>query len=302
MPGAAWVRCGAMDQGSSADGFGVVTQVWRYPVKSMMGERLDSVSLGAEGVVGDRTWAVRDEVRGGIRGAKKLHGLMRFAARYTSEPPADTVIDAEITLPDGTTVSTGAADASEQVSKALDHPVTLWPLQPKDDLDHYRRGAPDTNDAMGELRALFALEPEDPLPDLSVFPRELREFESPPGTYVDAFPLLVMTEQSLASLQAALPASVVDVRRFRPSILLSAAGDGYPEQAWLGHRLRIGEATVEVGVGCPRCVMTTLGFADLPPDRGIMRGLVRETSQVLGVYASIVEPGLVRVGDAVTAA
>jgi uncharacterized protein YcbX len=111
-----------------------------------------------------------------------------------------------------------------------------------------------------------------------------------------------MTEQSLASLQAALPASVVDVRRFRPSILLSAAGDGYPEQAWLGHRLRIGEATVEIGVGCPRCVMTTLGFADLPPDRGIMRGLVRETSQVLGVYASIVEPGLVRVGDAVAAA
>ena len=118
----------------------------------------------------------------------------------------------------------------------------------------------------------------------------------------DSFPLLVMTEQSLASLQAALPASVIDVRRFRPSILLSAAGDGYPEQAWVGRQLRVGEATVEIGVGCPRCVMTTLGFADLPPDRGIMRGLVRETSQILGVYASIVEPGLVRVGDAMAAA
>ncbi len=297
-----WVRCGAMDPDNGGHDLGVVTQVWRYPVKSMMGERLDSVTLGPEGVVGDRTWAVRDEVRGGIRGAKKLHGLMRFAARYTSEPPAETVIDAEITLPDGTTLSTGAADASEQVSKALDHPVTLWPLQPKDDLDHYRRGRSDSTDPMGELRAMFALEPDDPLPDLSVFPRELREFESPPGTYVDAFPLLVMTEQSLASLQAALPASIIDVRRFRPSILLSAAGDGYPEQAWVGRRLRVGEATVEIGVGCPRCVMTTLGFADLPPDRGIMRGLVRETSQILGVYASIVEPGPVRVGDAVAAA
>ena len=149
MPQVGWIRCGAMDQDSIGQDLGVVTQVWRYPVKSMMGERLDSVTLGPEGVVGDRTWAVRDEVRGGIRGAKKLHGLMDFAARYTSEPPAETVIDAEITLPDGTTLSTGAEDASEQVSKALDHLVTLWPLQPKDDLDHYRRGPSDSTDTDG---------------------------------------------------------------------------------------------------------------------------------------------------------
>ncbi len=239
MPEVGWVRCGAMDQDSS-DGRASASspQVWRYPVKSMMGERLDSVTLGPEGVVGDRTWAVRDEVLGGIRGAKKLHGLMGFAARYTAEPPAEQVIDVEITLPDGTTLSTGAADASEQVSKALDHPITLWPLQPKDDLDHYRRGRSDSTDPMGELRAMFALEPDDPLPDLSVFPRELMEFESPPGTYVDAFPLLVMTEQSLASLHGraagvdhrcpALPPEHPPVGRRRR---LSRAGLGGPAAA-----------------------------------------------------------------------
>ena len=302
MPEVGWVRCGAMDQDSIGQDLGVVTQVWRYPVKSMMGERLDSVTLGPEGVVGDRTWAVRDEVRGGIRGAKKLHGLMDFAARYTSEPPAETVIDAEITLPDGTTLSTGAEDASEQVSKALDHPSPSGRSS--------RRTTSITTGAGPRTRptrwpSCGRCSPSSPTTRCPTSrcsrPRSWSSSRRP-GTYVDAFPLLVMTEQSLASLQAALPASVIDVRRFRPSILLSAAADGYPEQAWVGRRLRIGEATVEIGVGCPRCVMTTLGFADLPPDRGIMRGLVRETSQILGVYASVVEPGPVRVGDAVLAA
>jgi uncharacterized protein YcbX len=290
-----------MDQDRPLESLGVVTQVWRYPVKSMMGERLDAVTLDASGVVADRTWAVRDEVRGGIRGAKKLHGLMQFAARYSAEPPAKDATEVEITLPGGEVVATSDLDASALVSKALDHPVTLWPLQPRDDLDHYRRGPWDSDDVMGELRAVFALEPEDPLPDLSVFPPEITEFESPPGTYVDAFPLLVMTEQSLASFQRALPDSVIDVRRFRPSMVISGDGGAdYPEQDWIGKVLRVGDATIEIGVGCPRCVMTTLGFADLPPDRGIMRGLVRETGQILGVYASVVEPGTVRVGDTVT--
>jgi uncharacterized protein YcbX len=280
---------------------GAVSQVWRYPVKSMMGESLDEVVLGPGGIVADRTWAVRDEVRGGIRGAKKLHGLMAFAARYPVPPPGEGVADVDITLPSGEVVSTADDDASERVSVALGHPVTLWPLQPRDDLDHYRRGRPDSDDLLAELRAVFALEAEDPLPDLSVFPPEIMEFESPPGTYLDAFPLLIMTEQSLAALQAALPEARIDVRRFRPSVLIDAEATGYVEQSWIGRRLRLGDAVVEIIAGCPRCVMTTLGFADLPPDRGIMRGLVRETGQILGVYGSVVEPGVVRPGDAVRA-
>ena len=66
-----------------------VSQVWRYPVKSMQGERLDSVELGPRGLPGDRAWAVRDEVRGGIRGAKQLADLMKYAARYPAQPGAD---------------------------------------------------------------------------------------------------------------------------------------------------------------------------------------------------------------------
>ena len=99
---------------------------------------------------------------------------------------------------------------------------------------------PDHDDVETELRAIFGREADEPLPDLSVFPPEIVEFESPPGTYYDAFPLLVMTEQALGALALALPGSVVEVRRFRPSIVVDAEQTpGHPEFAWVGRRVEV---------------------------------------------------------------
>src|SRR5512145_1163564 len=117
----------------------------------MIGGRVDSARLDARGVVGDRTWAVRDQVRGGIRGAKVLGGLMRLSARYAGEDGGPVVI----TLPDGTAVSTDDPGAAAAVSAAIDHEVTLEPLRPADDLAHYRRGAAYHDDPMDELRSIF---------------------------------------------------------------------------------------------------------------------------------------------------
>jgi uncharacterized protein YcbX len=277
-----------------------VTQLWRYPVKSMMGEPLPATELTAHGVVGDRAWATRDEVRGGIRGAKKIGALMRLAARYANEPSADGAIPhATITFPDGREVRTDDPDVSAIVSRELDHAVTLWPLQPAADLDHYRRGPWDA-DIMRELRDMFARDTDAELPDLSGMPPELVEFESPPGTYFDAYPLLVMTEESLASLERAAPESRVDVRRFRPNVVVRAGSDApYPEQSWAGRRVCIGEVEVEVVTACPRCVMITRPFADLPEDRSLVKTVVREANHAVGVYARVVAPGRVARGDAV---
>jgi len=280
---------------------GSVTEIWRYPVKSMAGEQLETTSLGEWGLPGDRGWAVRDEERGGIRGAKKIPELMRCAARYVDEPRESHIPPAEMCLPDGSLLRTDAAHANERLSSALGRSVTLWPLQPAEQLDHYRRGAPTYDDLEQELRATFALEPGEPLPDFTGLPPEVFEFESPPGTYFDAFPLLLVTDRSLAHLQSLAPDSRIDVRRFRPNFLLSVpdARDGFPEAAWPGKRLRIGSATVEVTIGCMRCVMTTLPVGDLPKDPRIMRVLVREARHCLGAYARVVEPGTARLGDAV---
>ena len=272
-----------------------VDRVYQYPVKSMMGVEVDRVELDHLGIVGDRTWAVRDLVRGGIRGAKKLGGLMQLAAR-----PIDGG-HAEITLPDGTVTTTADPDVHALVSAAIGHEVHVEALRPPEDLDHYRRGAPDSDDALAEVRAIMGREADEPLPDFSVFPPEILEFESPPGTYYDAFPLVVQSVASMAALATALPGSVIDVRRFRPSLLVDTGDDdGHPELAWRGRRARIGGAVVEFVGACPRCVMVTRRVADdVPEDRSVLRHVVRDLDQCVGQYATILEPGPVAVGDEV---
>ena len=276
-----------------------LTDIFRYPVKSMMGESLSATRLTLNGIPGGRAWAVRDEVRGGIRGGKKIPGLMRLAARYPEEPDGAVSGNAEITLSDGSTVGTRDESVNARLSADLAHEVSLWPLMPADLLDHYRRGAPDHEDFEQELREVFARTPDEPLPDLAVFPPEIIEYESPPGTYFDAFPLLIMTRQTLETMQARQPGSQFDVRRFRPNLLLDDGDSGldFPEQAWAGRRMQLGGAVLRAEVICPRCAMTTHGFADLPKDPTIMRALVQENGGNLGLYASVEQPGDVGLDD-----
>ncbi len=272
-----------------------LVDLWRYPVKSMMGERLERAALTEHGVLGDRGWAPRDEVRGGIRGAKKIAGLMRLAARYEEEPSvARPFPDAVIDLGDGTSVRTDDADVHARLSAALDHQVTLFPIRPADDLDHYRRGPGDTDDIIEELRNVFGREGDEPLPDISKLPPVIFEYESPPGTYFDALPLLIITRQSLATIDA-------DPRRFRPNLIVDVpdSDDPFPENGWVGQTIEIGDAQIRIDTECPRCVMITRPFADLPEDRSVLRRVVRDANQNLGVYATVTRAGDVRVGDEV---
>lgn len=277
---------------------GRVAEIWRYPVKSMRGERLESVAISERGLPGDRAWAVRDEKRGGIRGAKKIPALMNCRSRYLDAVGA-TAGPAEIELPDGSTFLSNAPDAAARLSAALEHEVTLWPLLPAESLDHYRRGQPDHEDLEKELRAIFGREPDEPLPDLGLFPPELIEFESPPGTYFDAYPLMLMTDASLRRLQELVPESRIDVRRFRPNFVIELPDEhsGFVETEWAGKTLRIGGATLDVTVPCPRCVMITHPVDDLPKDPRILRTVVSEADQNLGVYATVAQPGDIKAGD-----
>ena len=268
-----------------------VINIYRYPVKSMMGEILSEADIGEAGIPGDRGWAVRDEKRGGIRGGKKIPQLMTLTAQSGPTAPL-------ITAPDGDSASASTEGINEWLSDKLNHPVTLWPLLPADQLDHYRRGAPDTEDSEQELRAVFGRLPEEPLPDLAGF-EELLEFESPPGTYFDAFPISIMSQQSLASMNQLEGESRFDVRRFRPNLLVDIPDTDhpFPEQAWVGKTLSIGSVKLKIDMTCPRCSMTTHGFDDLPRDTEVMRKLVNHSDGNLGIYASVQTPGKISLED-----
>jgi len=275
-----------------------VSQLWTYPVKSMIGVTADSVSLSTLGIVGDRHWAIRDNERGGIRGAKKIGELMQFSAR----PAANVSSSVIITLPNGEEVRSDDAQVDAVLSAALGRSVSLESLPTDGDLEHFRRGPSDSTDVMAELRGIFGRTEDEPLPDFSAFPPEVSEFESPPGTHHDCWPLLVMSTSALEAMQKALPDSVVDILRFRPSIVIETPNEtGHPEFLWKGHTGQLGSAVVEFLDPCPRCIMITRRINDsIPEDRAILRHVVRDLDQAVGVYARIVSPGKVSVGDTLT--
>jgi hypothetical protein len=278
---------------------GTITRLWRYPVKSMDGETLATARLTWRGMPGDRGWAVYDETREGVTSAKRVPPLRGCAAAYVEEPAAgEASPPARLTLPDGTTVRTDSPEAARRLSALAGRPLSLRALGSVGaDAPPRVSAAQDTPE---ESRALMGLRPDEPLPDLSAFtPERLRLLRQ--GNYFDAFPLHLLTTTTLATLARRAPESVWDVRRFRPNVFVEPQGGGeFPELGWVGRRLHVGGAIVEVVMGCPRCVMVTLPVGDdVPQDHRVMRTLVRESHHTAGVYASIVAEGDVRVGDAV---
>ncbi len=134
----------------------------------------------------------------------------------------------------------------------------------------------------------------------------LARYATPPGTFVDLSPVHVLSTASLATLSDdGVP---YDVRRFRPNVLVAldavtwdvgAKGDGYPEAAWVGGDVEFGSVALRVTNPTIRCVVPTRPQPGLELARGLTRQLAESTERFLDVYADVVAPGVVRVGDAV---
>jgi uncharacterized protein YcbX len=120
------------------------------------------------------------------------------------------------------------------------------------------------------------------------------------GNFFDALPIHLITRATLRTLERISPDILWDTRRFRMNILVEGdiAGD-YPELSWVGRKLRVGQVVLEVDTECPRCSMVTQAVDEVPHDPRVMRTLVREIHHSAGVYAVVVTPGKVEVGDEV---
>ncbi|HSY79474.1 MAG TPA: MOSC N-terminal beta barrel domain-containing protein [Verrucomicrobiae bacterium] len=280
---------------------GTVKEIWRYPVKSMAGERMQRAGVSARGIYGDRGWAIRDEKAGEIRNARKLPALLHCTAIYLREPNADNAPPAQITLPDGTTFRSDSAEANEKLSELLGRSVSIWPIQPPSERDFLKRGAPDNPDMMAELRQVFGRLENEPLPDLSTLPPQILQFTSPFGTFFDAFPFNVLTTASLSAMLSRNPAADFDSRRFRPNLLIDTNSriEGLVEAEWSGRTLRIGAARIKIEMPTVRCVIPTLDQPGVKKDPSVLRTIVRDAAQNLGAYATIAAGGTIAIGDEV---
>jgi MOSC N-terminal beta barrel domain len=125
---------------------GVVHALYRYPVKSMQGERLRAVDIGPQGVIGDRAYALR-EANGRVMTAKTWPTLLECAARYEVPPTPEGLAPLCITLPDGRHLQAHDPDASAVLSTVLGCPVVLERAQ----ADQHHRAAIDPATVFGDV-------------------------------------------------------------------------------------------------------------------------------------------------------
>ena len=302
---------------------GRIKEIWRYPVKTMGGEQLETTSVGNLGLPGDRGWAVRDEERGEITNGKRIPLLMQCSARYRDEPTKTSIPNVDMLFPDGQQIGSEDNNVNARLSKALDREVTLWPRQPPENLEHYRRKSisarlvgplaksatfrswlptlsklPNISKA---LRHEFSREADEPIPDLSTLPPEIIQFTSPLGTYFDAFPIHVLTTASLQAMAEINHEAMWDRRRFRPNFLIETVDEvsGLVDATWKGKVLKLGTVQIRCDIPTVRCGMTIQQQDGIPKDPTILRTIVKHADQNLGSYANVVVPGTVSVGDSV---
>jgi uncharacterized protein YcbX len=282
---------------SAEQTLGTVGALWRYPVKSMLGEELDIAEVTERGVLGDRGYACVDLFSGRVASAKhprKWARLFECRAAYVEPPRLNQPLPpVGITLPNGTFVTSDQSGLTEELSATLGRDVILLATPPPDaSLEEYW---PDI----------------EGMPYREVVTEQALGGDTMPGLFYDGAVIHLLATATLARLQAAYPAGRFAAERFRPNIVVQSADDdaGFTESAWLDCALAIGDdVRLEVIAPCVRCVMTTLAQGDLPADPGILRAIARHNRVNLGgygalpcagVYASVVQGGAVRRGDVV---
>jgi uncharacterized protein YcbX len=263
---------------------GVIPSIHRYPVKSMMGEELNATEVTAKGVRGDRAYALADAETGKVASAKnpsKWPSLFQFRAAFT-EPltGGGSLPPVRISLPNGDTVGSEDQDVEGRLSATLGRRVRLLKKAPK------------------------ASVLEEYWPDMEELARRdvVTDEAMPAETFFDIGVIHFLTTATLGSLQALYMQGRFEPRRFRPNFVIETQpGAGqFPENDWHEKAVSIGDRVkLRITGPCGRCVMTTLSQGDLPKDPTILRTAAKHNEARVGVYAEVLDAGVVRRGDPV---
>jgi uncharacterized protein YcbX len=269
---------------------GSVSRLWRYPIKSMLGEELDSADVIWCGFHGNRCYALVDVQSSRLVSAKnpaKWARMFECSSRLmdgdlTREGPPPVLV----ALPDGKSFDIsegeyGVAEAS--LSELLGRSVRFIAADPEPRVSILEQYHPEIE--------------EDPNGG------RITEFHRPAdaqaGTYTDLAAVHLITTASLNALAHLHPSGNPEPERFRPNVLVdTGVAKGFVEVDWIGKTLAIGdEVRMNVYKECGRCVMTTLPQGKLSADTGILRAIMHFNRGKFGVLASVLKGGKIRTHD-----
>lgn len=271
---------------------GTVVALWRYPVKSMMGEELNSSYITERGLMGDRTYAIVDKQTGKVASAKnprKWEKLFDFRSIFVDSPSKDLndVPPVRITFPDGSNIFSDhkeGDDIDSRLSEVFDREVTL-------------------------IKASHFEEPsyEEYWPDIDgLAEREKVTDEAMPSkTFFDIAVIHILNTSTINRLRELHPEGRFEARRFRPNIVVDSTSEekkknDFIENSWVGKKMIIGKDIVlNITVPCTRCIMITLPQGDLPKDLGILSTVAKYNQVHMGVYASVERGGTIHRGDTI---
>lgn len=293
---------------NSSERVGTIRALWRFPVKSMLGEELDAADLTVGGIVGDRAYAIRDRETGKVASAKhskRWPNLLDCRAAFVDPPrTGDELPPVRIELADGNSVLSDAADVDAVLSRFFGRDVELAHAaqngytidQYHPDLENYDPDGHRDEVVEAQLGAAFFNE--------RGLPSAVRD-----DSFFDLYPLSVLTTSTLDQLGELEPQSRFDVRRFRMNVIVDTPERGFVENGWLGRTLAIGD-DVHLGVSLPdpRCCMPGLPQEDLPKDSRILKALAQHNRidvagalyPCAGVYAVAEATGAIRKDDRVS--
>lgn len=223
-----------------------VDEIWRYPVKSTGGERLDHAAVDERGIEFDRAWGIFDPATGLVLTARREPALLFLSSRVVDGRPV-------ITTSDGTDVS-----SDEALSAHLGRPVEL-------------RSAAD-----GPATFENPMNIDDET--------DWIEWQSAGVSFHDG--------RSTISLVARESLGDWDSRRFRINLIVD--GDG--EEPATGDLL-VGSAALTIRKPIDRCVMVARPQPGIDRDLGVLKTIIRERDNKLGIGAVVTSAGAISVGD-----
>ena len=248
-----------------------IVELWRYPVKSMQGERVERVALDASGFDADRRFGVVTP-DGFVLSGKSEPRILGASASVRADG------EIEIELPHGVRTASDDPEVDALLSAWLDRPLRL-----------HRAGASE------QFVIHHHTDPEDET--------KTKDFSTPPGAYYDSRSTVhLLSQSSLRAANSAYENGQWDVRRFRPNVVVSFGDDdGYVEEAWVGNTVALGAVPALVRKRTDRCVLTTRAQPGLDRDLQIYRSLLKSNHGNLGIYLVPQAAGTIAVGEKVSA-